>query len=137
MPRKVVVLRVEKAWFPQGVEVVEGEALVLDRPLSFLGDVDPVSGVVRDLGVSVAGKVLLVERFRGSTVGSYVLYALKKVGRAPRAIVSKQLDPVVIAGCVLSSIPIAYAPGLGLGDRVLFAELRRDRVLKLVVEVVG
>ncbi|MFX1559059.1 MAG: aconitase X swivel domain-containing protein, partial [Promethearchaeota archaeon] len=42
---------------------------------------------------------------KGSTVGSYVLYALKKAEKAPLAIINKTTDPVVAVGCIISEIP--------------------------------
>ena len=42
---------------------------------------------------------------KGSTVGSYVLFALKKAGLAPLAIVNKETDPVVAVGSIISEIP--------------------------------
>ena len=42
---------------------------------------------------------------KGSTVGSYVLYALKKADRAPLAIINRTTDPVVAVGCIISEIP--------------------------------
>ncbi len=91
--------------------VVEGEALVVDV-LSFLGDVDPETGtiVAKDSGAygeKVCNKILVIKRCRGSTVGPYILYALSRKGLAPKAIVLGDRDPVVIAGAVLSDIPLA------------------------------
>ncbi len=42
---------------------------------------------------------------KGSTVGSYVLFALKKAGLAPLAIVNEEIDPVVAVGSIISEIP--------------------------------
>ena len=42
---------------------------------------------------------------KGSTVGSYVLYALSKAGKAPLAIINKSTDPIVAVGCIISDIP--------------------------------
>lgn len=92
---------------------VSGIAIVSPVPISFLGDVDRTSGNVIApenplYGVSIAGKVLVTERTRGSTVGAYILYALAKRGKAPRAIVVSKPDPVIIAGAVISRITYAY-----------------------------
>ena len=86
----------------------EGEALKLDV-LSFLGDIDSRTGVVvsedtNAKGQYVKDRVLIVKKFRGSTVGVYILYSLCKNGLAPKAIVSEEPDPVVIAGVVLCNI---------------------------------
>ncbi|RLG75371.1 MAG: hypothetical protein DRO12_05585 [Thermoprotei archaeon] len=88
---------------------VEGEAVVT-KPLSPLGDIDPRTGNVRVNSevVSIKGKIVIMERMKGSTVGSYVLYALGRRGTAPKAIVVSYADPVLVAGCVLGNITLAY-----------------------------
>ncbi|MEM2964741.1 MAG: DUF126 domain-containing protein, partial [Candidatus Bathyarchaeia archaeon] len=60
-----------------------GEALVSSKAISFLGGVDPKTGTVVDEtldinGANVKGKVLVFPNSKGSTVGSYVIYALKR-----------------------------------------------------------
>lgn len=89
---------------------VEGEALVTEEDISFYGGCDPETGEIVEKGhelegKSVAGKVLVFPTGKGSTVGSYVLYALKKAGKAPLAIINKSTDPVVAVGCIISEIP--------------------------------
>ena len=88
----------------------EGEALVTKDGISFYGGVDPDSGEVVEKGhelegQSVSGKVLVFPEGKGSTVGSYVLYNLKKNGKAPLAIVNKECETIVAVGCIISEIP--------------------------------
>ncbi|BAN90777.1 aconitase X swivel domain-containing protein [Aeropyrum camini] len=82
----------------------EGPAVVIGS-LSFYGEVDPETGATSS-GKSLAGKVAVIRRSRGSTVGSYVIYALKENGVAPLAILMEKAEPIVIAGCVLAGIPL-------------------------------
>ncbi len=83
----------------------KGEAVVVEA-LSFYGEVDAESGTLRD-GRSIAGRVLVIGRVRGSTVGAYVIYGLKYYGRAPRAIIVEgEADPIVVAGSVIAGIPL-------------------------------
>lgn len=87
-----------------------GEALVTGDDISFYGGCDPETGEIVEKGhhlegQSVAGKVLIFPTGKGSTVGSYVLYALRKAGKAPLAIVNRVMDPVVAVGCIISEIP--------------------------------
>ena len=82
----------------------EGEALFVES-ISFFGDVDVATGALRD-GRRLAGRVLVALRPRGSTVGSYVIYALKAAGAAPAAVVMSRADPIVVAGCVLAGVPL-------------------------------
>lgn len=86
------------------------EALVSRMGISFYGGVDPETGVVtessHDLkGQSIAGKILVFPSGKGSTVGSYVLYRLKKNGHAPLAIVNAECETITAVGCIIAEIP--------------------------------
>ena len=66
----------------------EGEALVTNMGISFFGGVDPDTGIVVERGhelegQTVSGKVLVFPTGKGSTVGSYTLYRLRRNGVAP------------------------------------------------------
>jgi predicted aconitase with swiveling domain len=78
--------------------------------ISFFGGIDPNTGVVVEkghelFGQSVAGKVLVFPTGKGSTVGSYTLYRLKKNGVAPTAILNAECEPITAVGCIISEIP--------------------------------
>lgn len=88
----------------------EGEAIVSSEGISFYGGVDPDTGVVAEAGhplegKSIAGKVLVFPQGKGSTVGSYTMYRLKKNGKAPIAIINKECDTIVAVGAIISGIP--------------------------------
>lgn len=88
-----------------------GKALVCNAPLSFLGGVDPLTGLIQDTdqqvrGSSVQDTVLVFPRGRGSTVGSYVIYELKLNGLAPSGIINAEAEPIIAAGAIMSSIPM-------------------------------
>lgn len=88
----------------------EGEALVSKEGISFYGGVDPDTGVVTEKGhplegQSITGKVLVFPVGKGSTVGSYTIYRLKKNGKAPSAIINKECETVVAVGAIISEIP--------------------------------
>lgn len=87
-----------------------GEALVTSMGISFYGGVDPESGRVVEKGhelegQSIAGRVLVFPTGKGSTVGSYTLYRLKKAGLAPTAIVNAEAETITAVGCIISDIP--------------------------------
>ena len=83
----------------------EAEAVVVDA-LSFYGETNPEKGTLRD-GRSIAGKVLVIGRVRGSTVGSYAIYGLKYYGKKPAAIVIEEdTDPIVLVGALIAGIPL-------------------------------
>jgi hypothetical protein len=89
----------------------EGSALVTSQPISFLGSVDPMTGVVIEKGHELAGKtikgkVLVFPSGKGSTVGSYVIYQLKKNGAAPSAMINIKTEPIVAVGAIISGIPL-------------------------------
>lgn len=91
--------------------VASGEALVSSQPISFLGGVDPLTGVVVDrnhelAGKSVSGKVLVFPHGKGSTVGTYTLYQLAKRGLGPVAIINRVAEPIVAVGAIISGIPL-------------------------------
>ena len=88
-----------------------GPALVSRQAISFLGNVNPGTGVVVDpahelFGQSIAGKVLIFPGGKGSTVGSYVIYQLKKRGLAPAAMINLRSEPIVAVGAIISGIPL-------------------------------
>jgi predicted aconitase with swiveling domain len=88
----------------------EGEALTTSQPISFYGGVDPNTGVIIEKGhelqgKTVKGRVLVFPNGKGSTVGSYTLYRMKKNGTAPAGIVNKECETVVAVGAIISEIP--------------------------------
>jgi predicted aconitase with swiveling domain len=89
----------------------EGRALVTSQPISFLGSVDPMTGIVVEKGHELSGKcikekVLVFPSGKGSTVGSYVIYQLKKNGVAPSAMINIKTEPIVAVGAIISDIPL-------------------------------
>jgi uncharacterized protein len=88
----------------------ESEALVTAQPISFYGGVDPNTGVVIEKGhelqgQSVKGKILVFPQGKGSTVGSYTLYRMKKNGAAPAGMVNRECETIVAVGAIISEIP--------------------------------
>ncbi|MBS7623489.1 DUF126 domain-containing protein [Candidatus Bathyarchaeota archaeon] len=89
----------------------EGEAVVSHHPISFLGGVDPETGTILEReheleGFNVKGKILVFPCGKGSTVGSYTLFAMAKKGTKPAGIVNIRTEPIIAAGCVLAKIPL-------------------------------
>ena len=93
-----------------GIGPVSGEVLRWLRPISFLGDVDPSTGLLSSGGesASVKGKVLVFPEGAGSTVGSYVVYNLKLEDNAPVAMVMAKADAIITIGCILADIPLVH-----------------------------
>ncbi len=114
----------------------QGQALVTTMGISFFGGIDPETGMVVERGhelegLSIAGKVLCFPTGKGSTVGSYTLYRLKKNNLAPVAILNAECETIVAVGCIIAEIPcIDHLPVAQLrsgdmlridGDRVIIA----------------
>ena len=88
-----------------------GPLLVSPQPISFLSGVDPDSGIIVEKGhplqgQCIAGKVLVFPYGKGSTVGSYVLYALSRNGHAPSAIVNAEAEAIIATGAIIGEIPM-------------------------------
>jgi predicted aconitase with swiveling domain len=88
----------------------EGEALASGEPVGFYGGIDAKTGIVIESGhelegKSVSGKILVFPKGKGSTVGSYVIYGLKKNGVAPKAIINQETETIVATGVILADIP--------------------------------
>lgn len=88
----------------------KGEAIVSKEPIGFYGGIDAKTGIVIEKGHELEGKcvkdkVLVFPQGKGSTVGSYVIYGLKKNGVAPVAIVNKETETIVATGVILAGIP--------------------------------
>ena len=90
---------------------VTGKALVSTEAIGFFGYVDPDTGVILEkdhclYGQSISGKILIFPTGKGSTVGSYTLYRLKKNGKAPLAIINQISEPIIAVGAIISEIPM-------------------------------
>jgi hypothetical protein len=104
-----------------------GEAIVSQAPMSFYGGIDPKTGIVIEKGHELEGKcvkdkVLVFPNGKGSTVGSYVIYGLKKNGVAPAAIVNKSTETIVATGVILAGIPCVdkiEIEKINTGDKLL------------------
>lgn len=91
--------------------IASGKALVTSQPISFLGDIDPISGRIIEkdnelFSEIVANRVLVFPNGKGSTVGSYVLYQLMKNGVAPCAMINIASETIVAIGAIISDIPL-------------------------------
>ncbi|MFA4823769.1 MAG: DUF126 domain-containing protein [Methanoregula sp.] len=88
-----------------------GPLLVSPQPISFLSGVDPDTGIIVEKGhplkgQCIAGTVLVFPYGKGSTVGSYVLYALSRNGKAPSALVNTEAEAIIATGAIIGKIPM-------------------------------
>jgi predicted aconitase with swiveling domain len=109
------------------------EALVTSEPISFYGGVDPNTGEVLEKGhelqgKSVKGKILVFPTGKGSTVGSYTLYRLKKNGAAPAGIINRECETVVAVGAIISEIPCV--------DKIDISKIKTGDLIRIENDVV-
>lgn len=107
-----------------------GDLLVSEAPISFLSGVDPATGVITEQGHplqgrSIEGTVFAFPHGKGSTVGSYILYALARNHKAPAAIINQEAEPIIVVGAIISGIPMV--------DRldIPFLELKEHRTARV------
>jgi predicted aconitase with swiveling domain len=96
-----------------------GPILVSPEPISFLGGVDPETGEITEKshplhGKEIAGRVLVFPHGKGSTVGSYVIYALARNGKAPAGMVNAEAEPIIVVGAIIGGVPLIDHPGIPL-----------------------
>jgi len=88
----------------------KGVAIVSKEPIGFYGSFDLKTGIMIEKGhplegKSIKDKILVFPCGKGSTVGSYVIYGLKKNGVAPKGIINKETETIVATGVILAGIP--------------------------------
>ena len=96
-----------------------GNALVTKDPISFLGGVDPKTGIVIDkkhelYNECITDKILVIPSGKGSTVGSYVIFQMAKNNTAPRAIICQKAEPIIAIGAIISKIPMVDNPDVDI-----------------------
>lgn len=113
--------------------IVPGRAkappLVLYTPISFLGDIDPVTGILLKgprAGKRVSDHILVFTAESGSTVGAYVIYRLYKRGLAPKGMIVAQAGSITAAGCALAGIPLVDQIPLRL-----FKDIDRSKLVEI------
>ena len=88
----------------------KGLAIVSKEPIGFYGGIDLKTGKIIEKGHPLEGKyvkdkILVFPCGKGSTVGSYVIYGLKKNKVAPKGIINKETETIVATGVILAGIP--------------------------------
>lgn len=85
----------------------EGCLLVLQRPLSFWGGIDPLTGDIADPRhprhrERTAGHILVMERTIGSSSSSAIMLELLRNGVAPAGIVVADTDAILVLGILVA-----------------------------------
>ena len=87
--------------------IAEGEALVSKESLVWSHGVDPESGQIDDVRVSVMGKcvrdkILIYPLGKGSTSGATWMLETVRCGNGPKAIINIETELIIVAGAVLA-----------------------------------
>ena len=116
----------------------DGQALVSHQPIGFFGGVDPQTGMIAEAGHElegqfIGGRILVFPQGKGSTVGSYTLYRLRKKGLAPAGIINQRSEAIVAVGAIIADIPMVDSidiSQIATGDTVTIdgALVQVDRV---------
>jgi uncharacterized protein len=91
--------------------LVEAEIIINPSSFSFLGDIDLETAEILpqhnpNKGISIAGKILIIEESKGSSGGAVVLMTLANQGKAPAALISvKPADFNLTEGAILAKTP--------------------------------
>ena len=93
--------------------VIEGEAMVTDVPITYLGYVNRDTGVIEETGHPLDGnaiedKILIYPKGSGSTVAPYVLMGLIYTGKGPKGIVNRDVCSLTLPACSLLNIPYSH-----------------------------
>ena len=105
----------------------EGRLLVLEKPLSFWGGVDPLTGDIADprhpqYGAHTSGRILVMERTIGSSSSSAIMLELLRGGVAPTGIVIAEPDAILVLGILVASelgyptVPLLRVGTTGIGQ---------------------
>ncbi|UCC33147.1 MAG: DUF126 domain-containing protein [Candidatus Bathyarchaeota archaeon] len=111
----------------------QGEALTTSQPISFYGGVDPHTSAIIEKGhelegKKMKGKILVFPNGKGSTVGSYTLYRMRKNDIAPAGIVNQECETVVAVGTIISEIPCV--------DKVDIQKIETGDIVRLENDIV-
>ena len=98
-----------------GITIVEGyaegEALVTNQPLSFMGSINSKTGQIIEQGHELegqymTGKIFVFPFSKGSTGGSYMLYDVVKNKKGPVGIINADAEPICVIGAIVAELPM-------------------------------
>lgn len=88
-----------------------GNLIISRDPISFFGMINKNNGLIIDkkhdlYNKSIKNKILLFPYGCGSTVGSYILYQMKKNNVSPLGIINIKCETIIAIGAIMSGIPL-------------------------------
>ena len=101
---------------------MSGKRLELAEPLSFWGGFDPETGTITDpahpqCGEKVTGKILVLERTRGSTSSPGALLESLRLGTGPSGFILQEPDTVVLVAAHLAAVLYGIEVPVTITDR--------------------
>ncbi len=101
----------------------EGRAVVYEGAFSFMGDLDPLTGMVpvprHPLeGQSLIDKVFVFTTGKGSSAGDCAAWDAKKNGNVPAAIICIESEPVLSGAAIITGIPMVDHPEGDIFDSI-------------------
>lgn len=117
----------------------QGKALVTSEPLSFMGSMNPKTGVIIEQGheiegQSLKGKILVFPSSKGSTGGSYMLFDVVSNGVGPVGIINAEAESIAVIGAIVAELPMMDQVDISkieTGDEVILdADESRVEIIK-------
>ena len=89
----------------------EGEAIILEAPFSFLGELDPDTGKIasplnKHFGQDLRGKVIVTPSGKGSSMGPVISWYAMKAGNNPAAVICLQAEAILASAAIVAGIPM-------------------------------
>ena len=125
---------------------IEGQAMVTDVPITYLGYVNRDTGEIEETGHPLDGrviedKILIYPKGSGSTVAPYVLMGLVYTGKGPKAIVTRDICSLSLPACSLLNLPYSHGfdkdPCIEVndGDRIRISKSGNEVLLEIIERV--
>jgi predicted aconitase/predicted aconitase with swiveling domain len=119
---------------------VTARAVSTDVPITYLGYVDPETGVIIEKGhplegQSMAGKIVVYPKGSGSTVAPYVLMGMNYHGVGPKGILNRDVCPLTLPAASLHATPYGHGFDFDPTSNINTGDLVRMRLADGVVEV--
>jgi len=88
----------------------KGEALVTKQEISFLGGVDPETGIITEVGHELNGrslreKILVLPALKGSAGAMWIIIRLAARKMGPKAIIVSKADTILVGAVIMAGIP--------------------------------
>lgn len=89
----------------------EGEAIIVEAPFSFLGELDPDTGKIasplnKQFGQDLRGKVIVTPTGKGSSMGPVISWYAMKAGNNPAAIICLRAEAILASAAIVAGIPM-------------------------------